>query len=407
MKDSCKSFPESGVALAGDVLACLVTATRLHVSRHKGPVYFLARDGWLPWQILQGEVAGSYLSVSRIALRQPLMALNPSQAARWCIDPVSTNTPRSVLAKVDATPEELADSLHRGGFPEAGWDSPLNGKGRRRLALLFPQPAFQTVLDRLRELKAPLVRAYLDQSGLLSCEAASVVDIGWNGSCHQHLQAWRSEAGFAAETLGGIYLGLQSRTAFSVQTPLTAVWEPGRIGSTLFSHPSFYALAEMFLTADHGGVIGYERIGDKIMPVSAPHNSIVYNKWGLDGFQQGMMERARARSGETEGDLKRIAEQTAEAFDRFASRPTRAEAISFGNWPACVDVAHGEAHDLAPEMTFSGMWNFFIHRRPQPVLWREGVAARLNGPHRFAFRAANELDLLSGRFKKFVSELRG
>lgn len=407
MSSPAKRIPESGISLASDVLACLVTAARLHASKNQGPVYFLARDGWLPWQVMQGEVVGSYLSVSRIALRQPLMALNPAQAAKWCIDPVSTNTPRSVLAKVDATPEELSDNLLRGGFPEAGWDTAMNGNGRRRFAALFLEPAFQAFLDRLRELKAPLVRAYLDQTGLLSCESASVLDIGWNGSCHQHLQAWRSEAGKAAETLGGIYLGLQSRSAFSGLTPLTAAWEPGRMGSKLFSHPSFYVLAEMFLTADHGGVMGYQWVGDQILPVLAPHPSKVYEEWGLNGFQQAILERARSRSGETERHLQRLAEETAVAFDRFASRPTRAEAISFGSWPACVDVAHGEAYDLAPEMTVSGMWNFFIHRRPQPVLWREGVAARISGARLGIFRIANTLDGLAGHFRKMLSGLRG
>lgn len=407
MSVSTQCVPKSGLLLAGDVLACLVTASRLHASRHKGPLFFLARDGWLPWQVMQDEAVGSYLLVSRIALRQPLMALNPQMAARWCIDPVSINTPRSVLAKVDATPEELAEHLLRGGFPESAWDAALDGYGRRRLAALFPQPAFQAVLNRLREMKVPLVRAYLEQSGFLSCETASVVDIGWNGSCHQHLQAWRSEAGMAAETLGGVYLGLQSRHAFSERTPLTAVWEPDRIGSFLFSHPSFYVLAEMFLTADHGGVTGYQRTGDEILPVLAPHPSKIYDDWGLDEFQKGMLERARSHSGESEEDLKRLSRQTAEAFDRFATKPSRAEAIHFGNWPACVDSAHGEAHELAPEMTFSGMWNFFVHRRPQPVLWREGVAARLDGPLRLAFLAANRLDRLAGGLRKTVSRLRG
>lgn len=56
-------------------------------------------------------------------------------------------------------------------------------------------------------------------------------------------------------------------------------------------------------------------------------------------------------------------------------------------------------------MNLGDMWNYFVHRQPQPVLWREGAEARLGGYHRLAFKAANKMDLLAGGIRRVVSRL--
>jgi hypothetical protein len=334
------------------------------------------------------------------------MLKDPLRAARWCIDPVAVNTPRSVLNKLEACPEEVADSLRAVGIAEGDWDCPMGRSVRRKLSQLFQTPAFLTLLGRLKENKKPLLLGYLAQSGILSHEAASVFDIGWNGSCQLHLQELRAEAGLDPSSLGGIYVGLQNRHVFAEKTPISVLWESGGRGNELFDHPSFYVLAEMFFTADHGGVVGYESVNNHYQPVLAAHSVEVYENWGLSRFHDDLVNAVPYHLPICENDFDKLAEQTVRDFLQFASHPSYDDACRFGDWPASVDLSHGNAHPLAPCMDFAEMWNFFVHRRPQPVLWHEGVRARLTGVSRLLFCAANVLDQKLGEVRRWASRLR-
>jgi hypothetical protein len=397
---------EIGNTLAINLLSCLHYLTELHQRNHGHHIYFLARDGWLPYRLLQNKLPSSYLAISRLVLRQPLMLKDPLRAARWCIDPVAVNTPRSVLNKLEACPEEVADSLRAVGIGEGDWDSPMGRSARRKLTQLFQTPAFLTLLGRLKENKKPLLLGYLAQSGILSHEAASVFDIGWNGSCQLHLQELRAEAGLAPSSLGGVYVGLQNRRVFAEKTPISVLWESGGRGNELFNHPSFYVLAEMFFTADHGGVIGYESVNNRYQPVLAAHAGEVYENWGLSRFHDDLVNAVPHHLPNCENDFDKLAEQTVRDFLQFASHPSYSDACRFGNWPASVDLSHGNAHPLAPSMNLPEIWNYFVHRLPQPVLWREGVIARMNGPLRLLFQVVNALDRNVDKVRGYVSRLK-
>jgi hypothetical protein len=392
------------IEIAGDLLACVGQLVLRAVSEgHK--VVFLSRDGWLPWR-LSGE-AGPYLMVSRQALRIPLFAADPARAANWAIDPVTVNTVESVLARFLTSPQAFDRELHAAGFGESTWKLGLGRGGRLRLKGFIQSPAFTRHLEFLKEENQGPTMDYLSSNGVFDGAGVQVVDIGWNGSCQKHLQEYRAMAGADPASLGGIYLGLQTRAGFAKGSRLEAVWEPGSIGGHLFKLSSFYTLAEMILTADHGGVIGYERGQNRVSPILAAHDGNEdLNRWGLPQFHREILTRAEARLSDAAGDFDQFATQTAAGFERFAARPSPSEAARYGEWPACVDPAHQCAHALAPRMNLGDMWNYFIHRKPQPVLWREGAEARLDGLPRLAFRAANQMDLLASGMRRMVSQWR-
>lgn len=395
---------DRGTALAGDVLACL--AMKVLASRQPGQkVFFLSRDGWLPWQLLDG--VGTYVHVSRQALRLPLLAADPARAARWAIDPATNNSVASVLARLGATPEPFEGALAANGFSRDDWQLPLGRSARRRLATFIQSGTFRPHLHQVATEQGDKVSGYLRSQGLFDPAGGLIVDVGWNGSCHKHLQEWREREGVDPAPLGGVYLGLQTREGFAPGTRLEAVWEPGRTGGHLFELPPFYVLSEMFLTADHGGVLGYERSGGGVSPLLAPHDgSGALSHWGLREFQKEILDRARSRLGETGLDPALLSNGTAALFEAFATHPTPSEAIRYGQWPVCVDPAHGQAFSLAPSLDMRGMWNYFVHRLPQPVLWREAAAARLSGIRRLLFALANRADALACSARVILSRLR-
>jgi hypothetical protein len=392
------------VEIAGDLLACVGELVTRAVNDGR-KVVFLSRDGWLPWR-LSGD-AGPYLMVSRQALRIPLLAADPARAANWAIDPVTVNTVESVLARFMTTPQVFAAELHAAGFGEATWEKGLGRGGKHRLKEFIKSTAFIRHLEFLKEENQGPTLDYLSSNGVLDGGGVQVVDIGWNGSCQKHLQEYRAMAGVDPGALGGIYLGLQTRSGFAEGTGLEAVWEPNAIGGHLFRLSSFYTLAEMMLTADHGGVIGYERRPNGVHPILAANDENEdLTRWGLPQFHREMLARAEARLPDAAREFDRLASQTAAEFERFAATPSPDEAARYGEWPACVDPAHQCAHALAPRMNLGDMWNYFIHRKPQPVLWREGAAARLDGFSRLAFQAANRMDLWLGGMRRMVSQWR-
>ncbi len=391
------------IEIAGDLLACVGSLVSRAANEGR-KVVFLSRDGWLPWR-LSGE-AGPYLMVSRQALRTPLFAADPARAANWAIDPATVNTVASVLARFMTSPEKFAPELHAAGFDERSWKLGLGRSDRFRLKEFIRSRVFTGHLEFLKKEHLETTLEYLRSSGVFDEGGVQIVDVGWNGSCQKHLQEYRTMAGVDPAGLGGIYLGLQARSGFAKGTRLEAVWEPGSIGGNLFKLASFYTLAEMILTANHGGVTGYERGQHGVVPILADHDeSDVLNQWGLPQFQKEILTRAEASLPEAQRDFDLLASKTASEFERFATKPSSAEASRYGEWPACVDPAHQGAHALAPQMNLGDMWNYFVHRQPQPVLWREGAEARLGGYHRLAFKAANKMDLLAGGIRRVVSRL--
>lgn len=110
---------------------------------------------------------------------------------------------------------------------------------------------------------APLVRDYLAQEGLGDPGPHGFVDVGWRGSIQAAIGGG----------LFGCYLGLLPEALRPGITPVTT-------HCTLFSfgHPAplmarvmdGYALPELFFSAPHGSVTGYEQRDGRILPLFAP-----------------------------------------------------------------------------------------------------------------------------------------
>lgn len=385
------------------MLACLVQRIQsLHQS--ESTTFFLARDAYLPWQ-LSSEL-GPYVAVSRQSLRLPLLTRDPQRAIRWTFDRVTVNSVASVIARWGISLDRCRDLLENSGFSPHDWHKPLRRNESSHFKKFLVSHDFLDVADQELRPLMNLTMQYLQDCGLLNENGGTIVDVGWNGSCHQHLQDYRALAGVSPSALGGIYVGLQQRDGFAPGTALHALWEPGNTGAHLFSIDAFYILTELFLTANHGGVIGYRSTDQGVQPILAPFDEEEKLKeWGLEQFQSRMLERAAARLSDASTNWHELTEQTAVKFAELALRPTREEACKIGAWPTCVDPAHQQAHALAPPMDIASMWDYFLYRKPQPVLWRAGVAAQLDGVEKIVFHGACAVDQSLCRFKAQIANM--
>lgn len=389
--------------IAGDILACLANQiTSVRCSETK--TFFLARDAYLPWVLL--SELGPYVAVSRQSLRLPLLTRDPQRAVRWTIDRVTVNSVASVINRWGLPLDTVGGLLEKAGFPSKNWFNLLGRSAVRNFKKVLLSDDFLELADKhLYPLMNDTLQ-YLRDCGLLDETGGNVVDVGWNGSCHKHLQEYREIAGVSPAALGGIYVGLQQRDGFAQGTSLHALWEPHQTGAFLFSIDAFYTLTEMFLTANHGGVIGYKRCDDGVRPIFAPYEEEQkLREWGLSEFQKTMLEHASERLADASTDWQNLSECTAQRLAHFARNPTRDQARVFGSWPTCVDPAHQQAYELAPKMDVASMWDYFVHRKPQPVLWRAGAAAQLDGCERTLFECMCALDHTFSRCKSFVNHM--
>jgi hypothetical protein len=113
-----------------------------------------------------------------------------------------------------------------------------------------------------------LTLAYLQQELLLSDEPAAFVDIGWHGSLQNCLVKLLKHVRIDKD-LGGYYLGtFENPTGmadgFKAQGFLVNNGEPKSIAHLVRCGPS---LIELFHSAGHGSVLGYQRAGARIKPL--------------------------------------------------------------------------------------------------------------------------------------------
>ncbi|MCX7380079.1 MAG: HAD hydrolase-like protein [Alphaproteobacteria bacterium] len=116
-------------------------------------------------------------------------------------------------------------------------------------------------------IEAGLARDYLVQEGFAEPGPRVIVDVGWRGSTQGALAA------LAEGDLQGCYLGLLPEALRPGITPATT-----RCALFSFGHPvplmgrvmDGYALPELFFSAPHGSVLGYERRDGRVEPKFAP-----------------------------------------------------------------------------------------------------------------------------------------
>lgn len=305
-------------------------------------VYFAAREGLIIKRCFDMVAAAAgitfdsrYLYISRTALYPSLIFTDPVTARRlfahtWDHVPLATALERIGLS-YDEHPQLLAEHglLH----PQQRIDRQSGAGFSAFLNAIWPQ------IERRHANACALTIDYLRQEQLLTPEPAAFVDIGWHGSLQNCLLKLLHQLGIQ-KRLGGYYLGTFDRPAdaaadFQAQGYLVDQGAPASIAHLLRFGPS---LLELFHSAGHGSVLGYERRGPGIVPI-LQHNAaeVQQHRHIIEPLQSQALEQLAAQLAAQPGAALHAPDAglVARAALRVIYAPTMAEALAFG----CLQIA--------------------------------------------------------------------
>ena len=270
-------------------------------------------------------------------------------------------------------------------------------------------PAAADGADGLRS----LALGYLRQEGLLDDTPWAMVDIGWHGNLQRSLGRVLALGG-SARAVTGFYFGLVPGAAVPAGDTAIGYWNqvPARgHGVRRLNH----ALWEIFLSADHGSVLGYREAGGRFVAELREARNERALGWGLATLQAAVLkfvevleEAERAGSGLRAGsnapppgparnpDPNRApgSERASEAswemgtysshewlattravYLEFYRHPTRDEAATWGGIPFSDEQVEQDFHCLTPPLNGPAWRGVFRRHRPL-YWWAEGELAQ-------------------------------
>lgn len=381
-----------GPTIHGYIVWLLASALNDGVQR----LYFLARDGYLPYQIaseicrrLKLPIECRYFYCSRAALRIPMYHRDIPQALDHICRGGLHVTPERIMLRAGLETAQARAIYSLLALPWA-WDEVIPyarlGEIKKQLASneAFLKAMIQASVDAF-----PALDAYFRQTGILEAGHFAVVDSGWTGTMQRSIMDICSVCqGQAA--LRGYYFGLY--------------YLPKECDPDLYS--SFYFgpdwglrnkvllnnnLFETVFSAPHGTVTGYRQLEHGVEPLlNAPRPEI---RDYIQGFAKQTAELTRVLLEELTVD-KLAAIPTAQLrsmstglLRRFMYAPTKLEAENFGTLPFSDDLHDAGTQQLAEKLTARELWQHHVIPRILKLLglgtgetrqsaWFEGSAAR-------------------------------
>jgi len=273
------------------VLVTLVTwVLRRAVTLGLNRLYFVARDGQILHQIAQRLCVGwqldievRYLYGSRQAWMLPslLSAEDDFLSGIFQMNrDVDHQTVRLLLNRMDMTPEMISESLEENGFDFSEWDSALSSERSLDLYnLMNTDVGIQAcILERAAAARETALQ-YFEQEGLLRDDDYAFVDLGRNATLHNSLAAILNHAGKPSPA--SFYIGSGD------SHPQYGRPEPFLMNTSnlygFFDLPQLITSLEMFCSADHGTVTGYQHNGEtgKIAPILKSSDNPIIMEWGF------------------------------------------------------------------------------------------------------------------------------
>ncbi len=377
--------------LVGFTLWVLKRAKMLGLKR----LYFLARDGQILLAIAQRLIKKLdfdcellYLYGSRQAWLLPsLTDLSEETLANiFPIDDMDVNlrSVRLLLARFQLQPEDIAPSLLKLGFTRSDWDRNLSGPEHQALREQFLIPGLVQDQVLIKAVAArTLLKTYLRQCGALSDEPMGLVDLGTGATLFHALSKI-----FATEDINpphGFYLGLRQSVKNSrFGLPEVYLHDERHNLGFLQAH-GLVTMLETFCSGDHGSVIGYQKVGDRIEPILTELKNQRVLDWGYDLVRETICAVADRLLLDSEllNPEANLCAASLTVFNLFWNEPTKQESLAWGTFP--MEDGWGK-ESISNCLATAYTWKDVLNRSKPRHWWHNAAVAQSTAPIRWIFK---------------------
>ncbi len=234
-------------------------------------IYFLARDGYLLYNIAKKIIAYNnidieckYFYCSRQSLRMPTYHIIGDEAYHLLLLGGYRLTPRSVLERASLSENELKRLYSELDIKDE--NQILNDRQFDELKEKIEKNEFykEAFNDKSKAAYADTI-AYLKQEGMFDCDTIAIADSGWTGSMQRSLRQLLESAGYKGNIIG-FYFGMFVNPADQNDGEyLTYYFDANSHAKrkAYFSNNLF----ECMLSAPHAMTLRYKNENGKTVPV--------------------------------------------------------------------------------------------------------------------------------------------
>ncbi len=345
----------TGPLLFGFVWWCIESARQNSVKR----LYFVARDGQVLSRVARViceawgyDIDCRYLYGSRHSWHFPAIGEVGENELGWIFEPTQFLSIRSVCERVNLEPVDLKDVLLEHGFSEAQWDRNLSLADRARLRETFRDEKIAARITSTAADYREKAIGYFRQEGLCDGVRFGLVDIGWNGRLQSSFSKLLASAGVYPDCgVYGFYFALVKRVKAFPRETLAAYFSDAENPSDRDYICRYPGVFELFVAADHGGTIRFEKNDRQFSPVLRSLRNDKALQWGVLTQQDGILEFARQfaqnlRKNDATPDLLLQASEI--ILHDFIHNPDIPEAAVYGAFPISEDQTDNVYYELAP-----------------------------------------------------------
>ncbi|MBW4619773.1 MAG: hypothetical protein KME17_10510 [Cyanosarcina radialis HA8281-LM2] len=358
-----------GPVCFGFVYWVLIEARERGIKR----LYFMARDGQILGKVAQiicqkwgYDIECRYFYGSRQSLHFPSIQEIGEAELEWIFDRPQFCSVRTICDRVNLQPEQITDLLAHYDFPSQTWDKNLTETEFETLKAVFQEPTAADLIADVAATYREKAIGYFQQEGMSDGVPFAIVDTGWSGRSQRSLSKLLASANMYPETgLWGFYFGLE-KCVKAVPSDRLMPYFMAHDAITERRLLCDSQIIELFLAADHGTTVRYEKEGDRYIPILRSEKNEKGIQWGVLVQQQAILkfvERLTKNLPAEDCRVQDFHQVTEDLLGMFIRTPSKAEAEAFGTQSFAKDQTESKFYDLAPAYDLKDSLRMLFDRR--------------------------------------------